>query len=60
MYADLLDIYVIDRVDAALASTIEEQGARPIVTDALMRGRPGERRLAREVLRAALGPARAA
>jgi LPPG:FO 2-phospho-L-lactate transferase len=58
MYADLLDIYVIDRVDAGLASKVEEQGARPIVTDALMRGRPGERRLAREVLRAALGPAR--
>jgi len=57
MYADLLDIYVIDRADAALAPRVEEQGARPIVTDALMRGRPGERRLARQVLRAALRPA---
>lgn len=58
MYADLLDVYLIDRVDAALAPRIREQGARPIVTDALMRGRRGEGRLARVVLRAALGPAR--
>lgn len=58
MYADLLDLYLIDRVDAALAPRIQGQGARPIVTDALMRGRRGEQRLARVVLRAALGPAR--
>ncbi len=58
MYADLLDVYVIDRIDAALAPRIRQQGARPIVTDALMRGRRGEARLARVVLRAALGATR--
>lgn len=55
LYADLLDVYVIDRIDAPLAPRIREQGARPVMTDALMRGRRGEARLARVVLRAALG-----
>lgn len=55
LYADLLDVYVLDRADTALAPRIRAQGARPILTDALMRGRRGEARLARVLLRAALG-----
>lgn len=60
LYAGLLDLYVIDRLDAGLADRIHAQGARPLVTDAVMRGRRGEARLAREVLRASLGGTRAA
>lgn len=59
MYADLLDVYLLDRADAGLADRVRAQGARPVVTDALMRGRRGEARLAREALRAALRHRRA-
>lgn len=55
MYEDLLDVWVIDRVDRADASHIRELGARPVITDALMRGKRGEERLARVLLRAVLG-----
>ncbi|MBI2755973.1 MAG: 2-phospho-L-lactate transferase [Chloroflexi bacterium] len=59
-YADLLDAFLIDPIDAALGQAVQAQGARPIVADALMRGRRGEARLARVLLRATLGqPARA-
>lgn len=54
MYSDLLDVYVLDRVDADLADRVRAGGARPVLTDALMRGRRGEERLARVLLRAAL------
>lgn len=57
LYADLLDLYVLDHVDAALAGEI---GTRTLVTNALMRGRRGEARLARELLRASAHAARAA
>jgi hypothetical protein len=55
VHADLLDRYLIDPRDAGLVPRIGELGPRPIVADALMRGRSGEARLARVVLRAALG-----
>lgn len=54
-YADLLDVYLIDRADHHLADAVRRMGARPVVADALMRGRRGEARLARRLLRAALG-----
>jgi LPPG:FO 2-phospho-L-lactate transferase len=54
MYSDLLDVYVLDRVDADLADRVLAGGARPVLTDALMRGRRGEERLARVLLRASL------
>lgn len=54
MYSDLLDVYVLDRVDADLAGRVRAGGAHPVLTDALMRGRRGEERLARVLLRAAL------
>ncbi len=55
VHADLLDLYVIDPVDAALGPRLRELGVRPVVAKALMGGRRGEARLARVVLRAALG-----
>jgi LPPG:FO 2-phospho-L-lactate transferase len=54
-YTELLDLFLIDHVDRALAPRLREIGIRPIITDALMRGRRGEARLARHVLQAALG-----
>lgn len=57
LYSDLLDVYLLDRVDTHLAARIRESGARPVATDALMRGRRGEARLARVLLGAALGKA---
>jgi LPPG:FO 2-phospho-L-lactate transferase len=50
VYAGLLDAWLIDPVDAHLAAGIEALGARPLVVDALMRGRRGEARLARALL----------
>lgn len=59
-YEDMLDVYLLDAVDAHLAERIRQLGARPILADALMHGRRGEARLARIVLRGTLGgPARA-
>ena len=52
VYEGLVDIYVIDRVDADLADEVARLGARPVITDALMRGHRGEARLARVLLRA--------
>jgi hypothetical protein len=52
VYAGLVDLYLIDPVDRALSTAVERSGARPVVADALMRGRRGEARLARVLLRA--------
>jgi LPPG:FO 2-phospho-L-lactate transferase len=52
VYDRLVDVYLIDPVDADLAEEIRGYGARPLVTDALMRGRRGEARLARVLLKA--------
>jgi LPPG:FO 2-phospho-L-lactate transferase len=52
VYDGLLDLFLIDPVDAHLSDEIANLGARPFVADALMRGRRGERRLARVMLRA--------
>jgi LPPG:FO 2-phospho-L-lactate transferase len=51
VYAGLVDLYVIDPIDDHLSEEISRLGARPIVADALMRGRPGEARLARVLLK---------
>jgi LPPG:FO 2-phospho-L-lactate transferase len=50
VYDRLLDIFLIDPVDADLAEEIIDLGARPVIADALMRGRRGERRLARVIV----------
>jgi LPPG:FO 2-phospho-L-lactate transferase len=57
VYRGLVDVYLIDPLDQALAPEIERLGAWPVVADALMRGRRGETRLARVLLRAVRRPA---
>jgi LPPG:FO 2-phospho-L-lactate transferase len=55
VYDGLVDVYLIDQVDAGLADEITRLGARTVVADGLMRGRRGEARLARALLKAARG-----
>ncbi len=50
LYAGLVDVFVLDAVDAALAAEVEALGIRPLVTDAVMRDEASRRRLAGEVL----------
>jgi LPPG:FO 2-phospho-L-lactate transferase len=52
VYAGLVDVYLIDPVDRELSEEVVRLGARPVVVDALMRGRRGEARLARALLKA--------
>jgi LPPG:FO 2-phospho-L-lactate transferase len=52
VYGGLIDVYLIDRIDAGLSDKVSHSGARPVVTDALMHGRRGEARLARVLLKA--------
>jgi hypothetical protein len=47
----LLDVWLIDPLDRGLVPELRAQGVRPVVVDALMRGRRGEARLARALLR---------
>jgi LPPG:FO 2-phospho-L-lactate transferase len=51
-YTPWLDTLLVDTVDAALASSLEARGVRPVVTDTFMRNREGEIALARRVLEA--------
>jgi LPPG:FO 2-phospho-L-lactate transferase len=55
LFADLLDVYLLDPTDAGLAGCIRARGVHPVIADALMRGKRGEARLARVLLRATLG-----
>jgi LPPG:FO 2-phospho-L-lactate transferase len=50
LYAPLLDGFVIDRRDAALAPAIEALGPRVLTTDTIMTDRAGQTRLAAAVL----------
>jgi LPPG:FO 2-phospho-L-lactate transferase len=52
-YAGLIDVFVIDAVDAALAPAIDALGIRAVVTDTIMTDDASRARLAREVLAAA-------
>jgi LPPG:FO 2-phospho-L-lactate transferase len=54
LYADLVDVFVLDTVDAALAPSVEALGLRAIVTDTVMTDDASRERLAAELL-AALG-----
>jgi len=55
IYQGLLDVWLIDRIDAvSLSARISAYGMRPVVADALMRNRRGEGRLARVLLKACL------
>ena len=49
-YVDLCDVFIIDNVDADLASTIEKLGMRVVVTNTIMNNDQEKRTLAREIL----------
>ncbi len=53
VYDGLVDLYLMDPMDASLSDEVRRLGARPVLADALMRGRRGEARLARVLLNAA-------
>lgn len=53
MYADMMDVFVIDRQDAADLERIEALGIRVLVTDTVMGDRADRERLASEVVAAA-------
>jgi LPPG:FO 2-phospho-L-lactate transferase len=52
LYADWVDTFVIDTVDASLAAAIEGLGLRVVVTDTIMSDDEARARLAADVLRA--------
>lgn len=56
-YAGVLDLFVMDPQDRDLADEVQALSMRPVLADALMRGRRGEARLARVLLGEALGRA---
>ncbi len=56
LYAGLLDVLVIDEVDAALAPAVSATGLRCVVTPSLMRSIDDRVALARRVLEAAHAP----
>jgi hypothetical protein len=47
-----VDVFVLDRRDAAHADAVAALGMRPVVTETIMRTRAHSRRLAAVVLRA--------
>ena len=50
LYRDCVDVFVMDRCDAALAPRVAALGMRPVVTDTLMTTPAKSRRLAQTVL----------
>jgi len=54
LYADFLDVLVIDQQDASLASEVESTGVRAVVTDTIMRDGASRRALAQATLDAVL------
>ena len=52
LYADLVDVFVLDAVDATLAPAIAALGVRTLVTDTIMTDDASRARLAGEVLAA--------
>jgi LPPG:FO 2-phospho-L-lactate transferase len=57
LYRGLVDVFVLDRRDAAWAPAIARLGLRPVVTDTVMATPARARRLAAAVLRALDEPA---
>jgi LPPG:FO 2-phospho-L-lactate transferase len=53
LYQDVVDLFVIDRLDAGLAPEIERLGMRTLVTDTVMTDDASRSRLAAEVLESA-------
>jgi LPPG:FO 2-phospho-L-lactate transferase len=52
IYADVAGAFVLDTADRGDAAAVAALGMRPVVTDAVMRDRPGRARLALEALEA--------
>jgi LPPG:FO 2-phospho-L-lactate transferase len=52
MYADLVDVFVLDRADEALAPAVETLGLRTLVTDTVIADDASRARLAAEVIEA--------
>ncbi len=52
LYADLVDVFVLDVVDADAAPAVEALGMRPLVTNTIMTDNASRARLASEVLAA--------
>jgi len=55
LYADFLDVLVLDNEDASLAADVESLGVRPVVTDTIMRDAAWRRALAEATIGAVLG-----
>lgn len=53
IYAGLIDLFVLDEVDAALAPAVRALGMEVAAVDTMMLGEEGRERVARSVLRAA-------
>ena len=49
-YVDICDIFIIDRMDAHLATLIEKLGMRVVVTNTIMGSDEEKRKLAQEIL----------
>ena len=56
LYAGLVDVFVLDTVDGALAPAVEELGMQAVVTDTMMTSPERRLALARAVLDAAAAP----
>ena len=52
LYQGLLDVFVLDEIDGALAPAVAALGMSPLVCDTMMRGDDGRRRVAARVLSA--------
>ena len=52
LYADFLDVLMLDREDAGLAPQVESLGVRPVVTETIMRDEASRRALAEATLKA--------
>lgn len=53
LYADLIDLFVLDEVDAALVPAVEALGLRAVAFDTMMTGDEGRARVAHAVVEAA-------
>ncbi|MDA1003652.1 MAG: 2-phospho-L-lactate transferase [Chloroflexi bacterium] len=52
LYQGLIDVFVLDEIDGALAPAVAALGMSPLVCDTMMRGDDGRRRVAARVLSA--------
>lgn len=52
LYRGLIDVFVLDRADKALAPAVQKLGMRAIVTNTIMTGKAQKKALARTVLKA--------